>query len=416
MKRVLFTIVLLLFLLAACGPQSAPMSTPDAAFLSTQIQQGIEQTLAAVTPTPQPTATPLPTPTARSVEKIAFTSNESGTWQIYTIGSDGSAKSRATSNSMVEGTFDYSPDGKYIAFETYLDAEENSEIYRMNMDGSDVTRLTTRKQNDWGPIWSPDGSKILFTSDLGNHNWEIYVMNADGSGLVDFSNSSNFDTDPAWSPDSSRIAYKSSPWIDAEDILDANVNENNYIRVAKTDGSGRIKLPLPEGHGTPSSPQWSPDGSQIAFNCGGTITETGENAAISTYQGVCLASADGTNVVRIYSAKIELNAAAIQYYPDPIWSMDGSKIAFVGKLEDGTTQIFTMSPDGSNVMQLTDSPVEVKGNLSWSPDGKQMLFLTQKGGLLSRRFTTYIMNADGTGIAQLLDSSVKNPWPTWLSE
>jgi Tol biopolymer transport system component len=67
-------------------------------------------------------------------------------------------------------------------------------------------------------------------------------------------------------------------------------------------------------------------------------------------------------------------------------------------------------------MQLTNSPVEVKGNLSWSPDGKQMLFLTQKGGLLSRRFTTYIMNADGTGIAQLLDSSVKNPWPTWLSE
>jgi Tol biopolymer transport system component len=406
----------LLFLLAACSPQSAPANTPDAAYLATQIQQGIEQTLAAVTPTPQPTSTPLPTPTALPVQKLAFTSNETGTWQIYTIGSDGSAKARATGNSMVEGTFDYSPDGKYIAFETYLDAEENSEIYRMNSDGSDVTRLTTRKQNDWGPIWSPDGSKILFTSDLGNHNWEIYVMNADGSGLVDLSNSSNFDTDPAWSPDSSRIAYKSSPWINAQDVFDASVNENSYIRVAKTDGSGRMKLPLPESHGSPSAPEWSPDdGSQIAFNCGTTLTETGSDVSISPYQGVCVAAADGTSVTRIYSTKIEVNAA-VQYYPDPVWSPDGSRLAFVGRLEDGTTQIFTMNPTGSDLTQLTNSPLEVKSSLSWSPDGKRMLFLTQKGGLLSRRITTYVMNADGTGIAQLLDSSSKNPWPIWLSD
>jgi TolB protein len=415
MKRICFIVVFLIIFLAACSPQSAPASTTDTSNLATQIQQRIEQTLAAVTPTLEPTDTPMPTPTPFLPEKIAFTSNETGTWFIYTIGSDGSDKARASKNSMVEGTFDYSPDGKYIAYETYLDAEGNSEIYRMNADGSDVVRLTRRSQNDWGPIWSPDGGKILFTSDLGNYNWEIYVMNADGSGLVDLSKSSNFDTDPAWSPDSKRIAYESGPWVDAQDVFNADVQDTTYIRIANADGSGRLKLPLPDTHSNPSSPQWSPDGSQIVFNCSTVLVETGENASASPNQGVCIAAADGTDVARIYSTKIAMNAA-ILYYPDPVWSPDGNMIAFIGRLEDGTTQIFTMNPDGSAVTQLTDSPLEMKSNLSWSPDGKRMIFLTQKGGLLNRSFTTYVMNTDGTGITQLLDPFAKNPWPIWLNE
>ncbi len=189
-KRFTLTLVIAFaVLLAAC----APTSTPAAA----------AEEIPSATPEPTPTATVIPAKT------LVVVSNDSGTWQLYFIGSDGTGMTRVTANSLIEGTFDYSADQSRIAFETYLEAEQNSEIYVMQSDGSNPARLTNRSQNDWGPVWSPDGSKIVFQSNLGDNNYEILVMNADGSNIINLSNNSGLDTYPSWSPDGTRVAYSS---------------------------------------------------------------------------------------------------------------------------------------------------------------------------------------------------------------
>jgi Tol biopolymer transport system component len=81
---------------------------------------------------------------------------------LYTIGSDGSNMQRVSSNSNVEGTYNYSPDEQWIAYETYFEADGNSEIYVMKSDGSDPRKLVVHAQNDFRPVWSPDGSRIYF--------------------------------------------------------------------------------------------------------------------------------------------------------------------------------------------------------------------------------------------------------------
>ena len=62
---------------------------------------------------------------------------------------------------------------------------------------------------------------------------------------------------------------------------------------------------------------------------------------------------------------------------DPTWSPDGSKIAFVSNREGGF-QIFSMNADGSNVQRLTNQPAD-NYQPAWSPDGTKIAF-TRGGG------------------------------------
>ena len=76
-------------------------------------------------------------------------------------------------------------------------------------------------------------------------------------------------------------------------------------------------------------------------------------------------NADGTNQRNITNHRAE------DVLPD--WSPDGSKIAFASKRSSGDFAIYTMATDGSNVRKLTDDS-RFAANPRWSPDGKQILF------------------------------------------
>lgn len=413
MKRFLITSVLSLLILAACNGNPVD-TTPDSGALAIQTQQSLEQTLAAATPTvaPTPTATPLP------VKKIALLSSESGSVQLYTIASDGSGLARVTNNPNVEGTYDYSPDGQWIAYETYIEADGSAEIYVMRADGSEVRKLVSTTKNDFNPAWSPDGSKLLFMSDMtaNGHDRDIFVVNADGSGLFNLSSSSNFDVEPAWSPDGTRIAYRSGVFLSDEDLADFSVSGSTTRIVIKNVATGaRSYLPLPEDLVVPSYPRWSPDGTRILFNCGGSMAKPDDPESYATYQGTCLAAVDGSGVEVLYAAGMNLNANEALYHPDAVWSPDGSRIAFIGLLEDMvTSEVFTMAPDGSDIQQLTHSTTDLKTSPAWSKDGGMILFLTKQGSASSRRYVLYAMNADGSGMLPLFERTRRSPMPLWL--
>ncbi len=62
----------------------------------------------------------------------------------------------------------------------------------------------------------------------------------------------------------------------------------------------------------------------------------------------------------------------------------------------GTSQLYSMQPDGSDVRQLTDDPEFPVGRAVWSPDGTKIVF---EGPQEARRYgpALYVVNADGTG-------------------
>jgi dipeptidyl aminopeptidase/acylaminoacyl peptidase len=94
------------------------------------------------------------------------------------------------------------------------------------------------------PSLSPDGTHLLFRRMIGEMNSEVFVANRDGTDQRNRTNHPAFDGWPEWSPDGSRIAFAS------------NRNSNYQIFVMKADGSDvkrvantRAELRLRIGHG-----------------------------------------------------------------------------------------------------------------------------------------------------------------------
>jgi TolB protein len=137
--------------------------------------------------------------------RIAFQSsrvtqdNPEGDYEIFKMNPDGSDIKQLTSNSSIDSTPSYSPNGKKITFERSVGGSTDpyAEIYVMNSDGSGTPRnLTKHPAYDADTAVSPDG-QIAFVSDR-DGNFEIYTMNADGSNPTRLTDDLGIDGESDW--------------------------------------------------------------------------------------------------------------------------------------------------------------------------------------------------------------------------
>ena len=252
----------------------------------------------------------------------------------------------------------WSPDGTKIAYQNPIVDERG--IFVANADGSDAVRLTDGWNDGW-PSWSPDGSKILFTRsavDPGDdrcipgtpHDFrcptDIHVMDADGSNVVRLTDDPAGEFMPVWSPDGGLIAFA------REGDLVAGTYE--AIFAMRPDGTNVRQVSSASG-GSDFWPNWSPDGTQLVF------------AAIRREDwGIWAIDADGSN------ERLILGGTGAGYVDNPVWSPDGSLIAFVGNLsvDDYSPEdaLYVMRPDGTDVTPIADAPgIGVAGDIAWQP-------------------------------------------------
>ena len=244
------------------------------------------------------------------------------------------------------------------------------QLFTIKPDGSGARQITQLRDSDAdNAAWSPNGKRVVFARDYAvgtsREHLDIVVINADGSGLHAFGlHGLNGEPSCSWSPDGRRIV-----WGTPHGFAIANPNGSGLRqrRVANFDGS----------------PVFSPDGKRIAFR---RHEHRGES--------IDIVNVDGSGLKRVKAFAGGLG--------DKIdWSPDGSRIAFDTPSfgPPKSSNIFTMRTNGTGMRQLTHATGgRVNDGLdSWSPDGKKIAFISNRGGT----YEIYTMNGDGTGSRQL---------------
>jgi Tol biopolymer transport system component len=95
--------------------------------------------------------------------RIAFQSDRSGNWEIWTCDRNGSNAVQLTHfGSTLTGTPRWSPDGKQIAFDSH--ASGTSQIYVVSSAGGEPRRLTNETSGSRVPSWSRDGRWIYYST------------------------------------------------------------------------------------------------------------------------------------------------------------------------------------------------------------------------------------------------------------
>ena len=152
---------------------------------------------------------------------IVFTSERSGSADLYRVKPDGTGLQRLTTNRAYEDQADVSPDGQKLAFVSTR-ADGTADLWIRDIGTNRETPLTSGLSGDFRPAWSPDGKWIAFSSDRGTTvprdgggQWwvhlqlaDIYIIRPDGSALKKLTNSGNggnFCGGPRWTRDSSHV-------------------------------------------------------------------------------------------------------------------------------------------------------------------------------------------------------------------
>jgi hypothetical protein len=150
-----------------------------------------------------------------------------------------------------------------------------------------------------------------------------------------------------------------------------------------------VNVGIPVNTGSPA--RWSPDGTRLLFECDGGATYNLD---------LCTANPDGSGLT-----VLNVGVSVEDRFPD--WSPDGSQIAFIRNYN-----IYAVPAGGGagNVRAVLTSYRVYE--LAWSPDGTRIAF-TGDVSCCSRRL--WVMNADGSGVAQVVSTTYTPVYPSWSS-
>lgn len=264
----------------------------------------------------------------------------------------------------------FSPDGTRLIFQSTRDGYPCDQIYTMKVDGSDVRRVSTGTGRTTCGYFYPGAREILFAS---THRagegcppkpsyergyvwpiydaYDIYRANPDGSKLEPLTTTAGYDAEATIAPDG-LIAFTS--------VRDGDMD----LYTMKGDGSDVRRLtnrPGPDG-----GPFFSWDGRRIAYR--GRPLSPGPE--LDDYRALL---------------------------KEHLWRPT--------KLE-----LYVMDRDGRNDRQVTTLGVASFAP-SWHPDGKRLVFASNKNDPKQRNFDVYLINVDGSGLEQVTVNETFDGFP-----
>ena len=286
-----------------------------------------------------------------------------------------------------------SPDGKWVAYVVNAaDMKENAydaDIWLVAASGGTPIRLTTSKKNDTQPRWSPDGRRLAFIS-ARNERPQLFVISPFGGEAEQISESKSGVTSFQWSPDGRRIAFVAQRDLTAEEERrqkekdDAIVVDKDFrlSRISVIDVASRRATEVVSGDYQASDPQWSPDGTRLAFVANPTPkADDGSLTDIWVADVPAADSAAAADTARRGSGSAARARRLLENDGSdnaPRWSPDGQRIAFLtrqGKAgELGLLRLAVIAAKDGAPRIIAPTFDYSAGAPTWSSDGRTLYF------------------------------------------
>jgi Tol biopolymer transport system component/tRNA A-37 threonylcarbamoyl transferase component Bud32 len=322
----------------------------------------------------------------------------------------------------------WSPDGQSIAFFRGQPRSLDWELQVMPALGGPSRKIADVKTS--GVLsWSPDGKWLLWKELQEPQITSLRVASAGGGGarnLLDSPPGSFGDRDPSLSPDGRQLVFGRNTATFDGDLYLADFQDGRV--------TGKPRQ-LTHDHTTKWNPLWTNDGKEIVYIAGEFYSELsiyrvrasggeprrivgiGANANYLTMARKSDRLIYSTQSINYDIRRLDLTAAdakpkrflsSTRYEGSPSYSPDGKRIVFSSN-RGGVRQIWVADADGSNPTPLTSFARGVAGSPKWSPDGQFIVFDARPGV----KADIYTVPSAGGPVKRLTNSLGEDHVPSW---
>ena len=255
-------------------------------------------------------------------QQIAFISDRTGNWELWTCRSDGSIPRQLTNfRGPMLGTPHWSPDGRSIAFDAR--PNEHSAIFVVRSSGGNAKRINDNSFEERMPNWSPDGKYLYFNSTR-DGSVRLWRMNLSGGELVRITD---------------RAAYDNFTSADGKTI---------YFR---SDGAGVWKI--------------SADGTRETFIPALATVQPSRYLAVSSRSLYFVDQEDFPRTIKAY----DFGTAQIR----TITQIERNLVSGTPSLSVSPDERYLLfaqqDSNGSDIVMVSDDPTRPNGRFGITPDG-----------------------------------------------
>lgn len=278
------------------------------------------------------------------------------------------------------------PDGKSVAYVVtdvvLAENRTNSDIWIVPANGGQPRALTNSPKHDRHPRWSPDGKWIAFESTRDGEG-QIWVMPAAGGEAKKLTTLSTGASQPMWSPDGTQLAFVSSvfPEFSTQPFPESDrLNKEKSDARAKSKVKARIFTQLLYRHWD----SWVDDQRQHLF-----VVPVANGVAAGAPRDVTPGENDAVPTSSTFSAGDEF-----------AWSADGKEIVFTAPPVPLREQAWSTNHDVFSVnlatgarKNLTEGNKAADGLPRFSPDGKLLAYRAQaRAGFEADRWELVVLD------------------------
>lgn len=264
--------------------------------------------------------------------------------------------------------------------------EVNYEVFSMNTDGSDKKNITNNRDVAW--TYLAAGGRLFFISDRDTcyRCFFLHEMDAFGNQVKRISDLQLEDS-----------------WMDArndgsEVIVSGRVGKKTryqlYLINTQTGTYNQVTTDTAAIHRDPS---FSPDGQQVAF------AYRTDRRSRTQLDEIYVINIDGSGMKQLsHYPEADVSRNANGYKAGAThWHPTENYITYIS-MQGGRHNIFSVAPDGSNQMRLTQSDF-TEGWHDWSPDGKWLVF--DSSNKEETQYHIMLMNWETKEVTQLTDTT-----------